>query len=91
MSSVSNGDVTGIMCLSIEVFFINLSRSSDRHFVTLTDVVDSKTCSYAFKLPLRLEKQVSTYKCALSTEYDLIQMLTIKQQHYEVISVKQMW
>ena len=59
--------------------------------MTLTDVVDSKTCSYAFTLPLRWEKQVSTYKSALSTEYDLIQMLTIKQQHYEVISAKQMW
>ena len=30
-------------------------------------------------------------KSALSTEYDLIQMLTSNQQHYEVISAKQMW
>ena len=81
-SSVSNGKVTGFMCLLIEVFLINLSQNTDRQFLTHTDVVDSKTCSYAFTLTLKWEKQVSTYKSALSTEYELIQMLTIKQQHY---------
>ena len=41
--------------------------------------------------PSQVGKASLNLTSALSTEYDLIQMLTIKQQHYEVISVKQMW
>ena len=65
------------MCPLIEVFTINLSQ-----------ILNRQLCIHT---PSQVRKaRPHLQKYALSAESDLIWMLKIKQQHYEVISAKQM-
>ena len=64
--SVSNGHVMEFMYPLIKVFIVNLRQIPDGECMTLTYVMYTDTCCYAFTCSFRREKQGSTYKITLS-------------------------